>query len=137
MDEEFVVIYEFQIPFEQFKEIASTSEKEKLEPTMGEITNTLFSINTLLTDNGIYNYNEYEVASPNSVIGITVSDKSPNTLITVRVYVKKPYEEAALEIINSQVEFDEPEELKEPKFGEDDYWMGNNSIEEGYKKEEG
>ena len=115
MDEEFVVVYEFQLSLEEFKEATNSG-------TINDsIQNNLFPINNILNDNNIFNYNDYEVASANDIFGNTISDKSPNTYIHVRVYVKKQYESLALEIINSQVKFEEPDELKGYEPIEDNY----------------
>ena len=120
MEEDFVVIYEFQLSFEEFKEYANKSKLNNWDATSDEIKKVSFPVNELLNDNNIYNYNEFEVGLPNSVIGTTISDKSPNTFIAVKVYVKKQYEQLASEIINNQLGFEEPDELKEYEPIEDD-----------------
>ncbi len=113
MEEDFALVYEFQLSLEEFKEYANKSKVDGVNFDFNKAYNISFPINDLLNDNNIYNFNKYEVSIPNSVIGSTISDKSPNTFIVVKVYVKKQYEQLASEIINNQVEFEEPEELKE------------------------
>lgn len=96
MNEDYVVIYEFEIPLTEFNE-----NKDKL-----------FPVNELLTENGIINHNEFEVATAKNFVGITVSDKSPEPHIIVKVLIDKNYEQQALELINGQVDDEEPDELK-------------------------
>jgi hypothetical protein len=96
MNEDYVVIYEFEMTLEEFN----------------ENKNKVFPINEVLTENGIISHNEFEVATAKNVIGVTVSDRSPNTQIIIKVLVDRNYEQQALEIINNQTIDEEPEELK-------------------------
>ncbi len=112
MNEDFVVVYEFQISLEEFNELLKEANVEHFDPNENNIPNMVFPINTLLADNGISSINKFEVASPKNFIGITVSDKSPDAHIIIRVLVDKNYESAALDVINNKIEYEEPEELK-------------------------
>jgi len=113
MEEDFALVYEFQMSLEEFKEYSNNFKIEQLDFNLDETINISFPINVLLNDNNLYNFNKYEVSAPKSVIGSTVSDKSPNVSIVIKVYVKKQYEGIALEIINNQFGVEEPDELKE------------------------
>ena len=117
MDENFVVVFEFEMSLEDFNYHVESLKKENSD---FDNSNIIFPINTLLSDNGIYNRNKFEVASPKDFIGSTISDKSPTTNIIIKILVDKKYEEQALEIINSEIKFEELDELKEYEPIEDD-----------------
>ncbi len=111
MNDNYVLVYEFKITYTEFNEYLKSIGKEDY---MNSIDKTIsFPINELLSENGINSFNELEVASSKNVIGISVSDKSPDPVIIVKVYVDRNYEKQALEIINEQTSDEEPEELKD------------------------
>ena len=113
-DEEYVLVYEFQISFNEFKELADESNNTELEEGLQCFNNKdiKFPINTLLFDNGIYSYNKYQVKEPKGMFDNVLTGNTPDSYVIVMVYVHKNFEISALAIINDQIDFEESDELK-------------------------
>ncbi len=109
MEDDLVQIYEMIMSFDEFNEYV---ESLKREGAYLDNSNITFPINKLLADNNIISFNKIEMANAQSVISNVVRDLSPSNCVIIKVYVYKTFELSALDILNSQEEYEEPEELK-------------------------